>query len=506
MKTPDAPDPIGSGPSLRTRVTAAVLVAAVVPVVALAVVLAIADSWNADPIVGRAALLAIVLAVALGLGIAVYVMSAVTGPMRRIVEAVERTAGGTPAPIAVTGEDEIARLAETQNRLAADVERRARELARIRSAAASATPSAGVEPLLWSARDEVVEAFGLIDAHVLRADPDTVPADERIPGEPIPIRAELRAGEDRLGLIVGRLPATRTWERSDQDLLELYGVVVGVAMRNADLFARVEEQNRALMAADEVKDDFLRGVSHNLQTPLARIRGYAERISDETSDPRARVIAEQSERLSRMVRQLLTVTRVDAGTLRPRLEVLALGPRVRRTWEALDAEGVDLDLRDDSAGWLAIADGGQVDQVLWALLDNAVKYGGGAPVTVSIAPGEPGELRLTIADGGPGIDPADRDRLFGRFERGSRRPGMTDHAGPAASEPAAGQTATAAEAGGSTANERPAPDAAEGSGLGLYVSRALCRAMGGDLLLEPDAAGRGAAFTLLMPAEIAEES
>jgi hypothetical protein len=133
--------------------------------------------------------------------------------MRRIAEAVDRTAAGSGDPIPVAGDDEIARLAETQNRLAADVDRRNRELAQIRAAAASASPEGGVEPLLWVARVEVVEAFGLIDAHVLRVDPESVPIEDRVPGEAIPIRAELRAGEDRLGLITGRLPATRSWAR-----------------------------------------------------------------------------------------------------------------------------------------------------------------------------------------------------------------------------------------------------------------------------------------------------
>jgi signal transduction histidine kinase len=237
----------------------------------------------------------------------------------------------------------------------------------------------------------------------------------------------------------------------------------------------VEQQNRALRAADEAKDDFLRGVSHNLQTPLTRIRAYADGLYEQSGDPRARVITEQSERLSRMVRQLLTVTRVDAGTLRPRLEVLALAPRVRRAWEALGADEVELDLDDRSDGWLAIADGGQVDQVVWALLDNAVKYGAGAPVAVTIVPGEAGELRMTIADGGPGIEEEDRARLFGRFERGS------------------GEAATAGSG-------------SEGSGLGLYVSLALCRSMGGDLTLEPAEPGRGASFTVVLPAEVAEEA
>jgi len=118
-----------------------------------------------------------------------------------------------------------------------------------------------------------------------------------------------------------------------------------------------------------------------------------------------------------------------------------------------------------------------VDQVLWALLDNAVKHGGRAPVAVSIAPvPDDGELRLTVTDGGPGVDPADRERLFGRYERGRRWGASGD-----------------VDGGG------------EGSGLGLYVSQALCRAMGGDLVLEPQAPGGGAAFTVILAAERAEE-
>ena len=474
MSGPDPGGPIGGTLSFRTRALIATLVAALVPLGVAAVILIATGAWDDVPVATSLAV-AIAVGVVVALLCALYLVSSIARPMRRIAEAVDRTAAGAGEPIPVAGDDEIARLAETQNRLAADVDRRNRELAQIRAAAATASPEDGIEPLLWAARDEVVEAFGLIDAHVLRVVPETVPVELRVPGEPVPIRAELRAGEDRLGLITGRLPATRSWAPADQDLLELYGVVVGVALRNADLFARVEEQNRALRAADETKDDFLRGVSHNLQTPLARIRAYADGLYEESGDPRARVVAEQSERLSRMVRQLLTVTRVDAGTLRPRLEVLALAPRVRRAWEALGADEVELDLDDRSDGWLAIADGGQVDQVVWALLDNAVKYGAGAPVAVTIVPGEAGELRMTIADGGPGIGADDRARLFGRFERG------TGGAGTAGS-------------------------GSEGSGLGLYVSRALCRSMGGDLVLEPAEPGRGAAFTIVLPAEVAEET
>jgi signal transduction histidine kinase len=160
------------------------------------------------------------------------------------------------------------------------------------------------------------------------------------------------------------------------------------------------------------------------------------------------------------------VTRLESGALHPRSEVVSLAPRVKRAWEALAASEVTLTVDDNSQGWLAVADVDQLDQVLWALLDNAVKYGAGSAIAVEIGIDEPGlRLRLTIADGGPGVPEADRARLFGRFVRGQE---------------------TAAD---------------EGSGLGLYVSRELCRAMDGDLVLEPTVAGRGAAFSVYLPGE-----
>src|SRR5215212_10051023 len=167
-----------------------------------------------------------------------------------------------------------------------------------------------------------------------------------------------------------------------------------------------------------------------------------------------------------MVRQLLSATRLESGALKPRGEVVALAHPVRRAWEALAAEDVPFRVDDRSGGWLAVADVDQLDQVLWALLDNALKYGERSPILVEIDPvPEHGTLRLRISDLGPGVADADRARLFRRFERGVDR------------------------------------TADDGSGLGLYVSRELCRAMDGDLVLEPALAGRGAAFSVFLPGE-----
>ena len=371
----------------------------------------------------------------------------------------------------VTGDDELARLADSHNRLAAELERRNRELGRILAALVAASPRDGVDWLIGRAAEDARTAFGMIDARILLVDPATVPTEDRVPGEALPVRAALRAGEDRLGVLVGHLPATRGWERADQDLLELFASEIGVAVRNAQLFERVGAQNARLLELDAAKDDFLRGVSHNLQTPLTSIRAYAERLAAERPDRRLGIIAEQAERLSRMVRQLLTVSRLEAGTLRPQVEVLTLAPRVRRAWEALGADDVSFTVDDESGGWLAMADADQLDQVLWALLDNAVKYGRRGPITVTVGVREAEErLWLSIADQGPGIPSADRDQLFNRFTR---------------------------------VGEQSAED---GTGLGLYVSRELVRSMSGELILEPEREGGGAAFTVDLPAEPPLES
>ena len=466
-----APSVFGSI-SFRTRLTIALIAAAILPLAGFGILLLIVESSSgvADTI-GRLLLFAIASAAVLGVLLGYVLAADLTRPLRAIAAAVDRvSAGDLSTPLVVPGDDEVARLADSHNRLAADLERRNRELGRLLVAIGSGTPGDSPDAIAARAAADARAAFGMIDCIVLLVDPREIPWEERIPGESLPVRTILRAGGEELGVLVGRLPATRGWERADQDLLELFTSEVAVAIRNAQLFARVEAQNSQLLELDAAKDDFLRGVSHNLQTPLTSIRAYADQLERDRPDRRLGIIAEQSDRLSRMVRQLLTVTRLESGALRPRSEVVSLPTRVRRAWEGLGQSDVPFRLEDASRGWLAVADGDQLDQVLWALLDNAVKYGGRGPILAEVATDEEARrVRLTIVDHGAGVPEADRGRLFGRFSRGS---------------------ATSAD---------------EGSGLGLYVSRELCRAMDGDLVLEPRSAGQGAAFSIWLPGEPPDE-
>ena len=464
------PQRIGPGYSFRARLTAGVIAGSVIPLAGFGLVLVATEiirRGNLDSTVGGVIVFALAASVILAVLFAYFLAGNLTRPLRAIGQAVERVSGGDlSVRVEVAGEDELAQLVESHNRLASDLARRNAELGRILVAIGETSPRDGLERLIAHATTSARSAFSMIDAAIHLGDPEAVEIEEVVPGESRPIRAVLSLPDDRMGVLVGHLPATRRWDAADQDLLELYASEVAVAIRNAELFAQVQEQTQRLVELDAAKDDFLRGISHNLQTPLTSIRAYAEQLGDERPDGRLAIITEQSERLSRMVRQLLAASRLEAGTLRPRLEVLSLAPRVRKAWEALGTTGVSFELEDGAMGWLAVADPDQLDQVLWAILDNAVKYGRGTPISTRVRPDPAGgRLLLTIADHGPGVANEDRVNLFERFARG-------------------------------TADDHP-----EGTGIGLYVSRELCRAMGGSLELDPMGNGSGAAFTIALPAE-----
>ena len=461
-----------TGFSFRVLLTTGLIAAAVLPLAIFGAIVVAAGLYKDAGIMVPLLIGSIVAAAFFGLLAAAVAVSGLTAPLRRITTAVERVAAGeTSPPIHITGDDELARLAESHNRIAADAQRRNRELGALLRAVATYNPAQGVPALTARAEHDACAIYGLIDCGLRLVDPVDVPIEEVIPGDPRPVRVVVRAGSETLGVLTGHLPATRSWERADQDLLDLFASQVGVALRNAELFGQIENQNVKLLELDEAKDEFLRGVSHNLQTPLTSIRAYVDQLraaSDEAAhDRRLQIVAEQAERLTRLVRQLLTVTRLEAGALRPEAEVIAMAPRVRRAWEALNAGGTTFELHDDGRGWLAVADPDQLDQVLWALLDNAVKYGGqDGRVEVRIHVDDAlDRIHVTIADHGSGVPESDRELLFTRFTRG------------------------AAQVSG------------DGTGLGLYVSRQLLRTMGGDLWLEEPQEGLGAAFTLSLQGE-----
>lgn len=257
---------------------------------------------------------------------------------------------------------------------------------------------------------------------------------------------------------------------ADLALLRLVGQHAATAIEHSLLYAKVRSQADELNRLAAIQADFLRGVTHDLQTPLTSIGALATELGvnkDVPDEARADLdtITHQADRLRRMVGQLLVASRLEAGGLTPQQDVFAVTPLVERTWAALRADR-PFSLSVEGAPHLAIGDPDRLEQVLWALLDNAVKYSSpGSPIEVVIAP-EGSELAVAVRDHGMGMDADTRERAFEQFYR-------SDQA------------------------RRMAPD---GSGVGLYAARGLVEAMGGSFAVE-SALGQGTVMTVRLPAE-----
>jgi two-component system, OmpR family, phosphate regulon sensor histidine kinase PhoR len=222
----------------------------------------------------------------------------------------------------------------------------------------------------------------------------------------------------------------------------------------------------------EEKSDFVATISHELRTPMTAVYGAALtllRHDLDLSEVQRRVLLEmigtQAARLSEITEDVLLTTRLDRDELTVEREVVDIPEVVRSTVETMRShlpQDVHLELVIDDDVGAASGDSDRIQQVLVNLIDNAAKYGA-SPVQVSAA-GVNGVVRIEVADAGPGIPAADRERVFEKFYR----------SGP--------QTTRAAG----------------GTGLGLYISRELTERMGGRLRVESEA-GDGARFVVELP-------
>jgi signal transduction histidine kinase len=243
---------------------------------------------------------------------------------------------------------------------------------------------------------------------------------------------------------------------AEMTLLQLLGEHAAAAIEHAVLYSELRTRTDQLNRMAAIQTDFLRGVTHDLQTPLTSIRALASELetgphTDAAAQIDLQTIAFQADRLRRMVGQLLVVSRLEAGAVAPRQEVLRLEPIVQRTWQALRATDRPFELHSEGPPFLVVADADRLEQVLWALLDNAVKYSpAGSPITVSVtATAVDGGLvaEVAVIDRGPGMDAQTLEHAFDQFYRASSA-------------------------------RRDAPD---GSGIGLYAARGLVAAMGGNI-------------------------
>jgi K+-sensing histidine kinase KdpD len=219
----------------------------------------------------------------------------------------------------------------------------------------------------------------------------------------------------------------------------------------------------ALRRSDELKTSLLRAVSHDLRTPLTAIIAAGAALDSPSVTEAERhelsdAVVDEGQRLSRLVENLLDVSRLESGAAEPHREPVELGDLLMAARESIGANGerVRLSLDDDLPA--LSADPTQLERAFANLLENAVVHGEGQPVLVRSRLVGP-RLVVRVVDRGPGIPESQRERIFEPFYRApGARPGS-------------------------------------GSGLGLAIARGFIEANGGEVEVE-SLPGQGSSFVV----------
>ncbi len=279
----------------------------------------------------------------------------------------------------------------------------------------------------------------------------------------------LREGTRRLGTLV--VPADTPdagLARLQERVVPALEALLSAALDRESLQGEVVE-TAALRRADVVKTALLRAVSHDLRSPLTAIAAAGEAIASPTltaeeRDELAAVIQEETRRLGRLVDNLLDLSRLEAGAAPPRRDWVSVDDILRTALDELSARGDEFTLSVDRDLPLVIADPAQLERAFVNVLENARRHSGGHPVSVR-ARAVRGRVIVRIVDRGPGIPPAQLERVFEPFYRAGTAKGGR-----------------------------------RGSGLGLAIARGFVQANAGRLHVE-SLPGQGATFIFELPIE-----
>jgi two-component system, OmpR family, sensor histidine kinase KdpD len=366
-------------------------------------------------------------------------------------------------------------LVSTRERRQAQAERRERETRTLYELSSRLLVHDSLEATLEQVAATVRSLFGLEGCAVLLAGEDgrqrRVAVDGEVGEEPARrgLTVPLRTAGGPVGAIV--LVATDArplrLDEQEQRVLNAFANQAALAVER-DRQQEERAQARALAETDRLRTALLNSVSHDLRTPLSSIKASASSLLDPTVDwdPRQRrefleTIDQETDRLTRLVHNLLDMSRIEVGALDPRLVETALpdvtGPVVRLA-RSKTSQPIEVDVPDDLPA--VLVDPVRLDQVLTNLLDNARRYAGGKAVTVQ-GRAVDGRVELRVVDHGPGIPEAERERVFDQFYRLRR-------------------------------NGRTPPD---GTGMGLAISRGIVEALGGTIRVE-ETPGGGATFVV----------
>jgi two-component system sensor histidine kinase BaeS len=251
------------------------------------------------------------------------------------------------------------------------------------------------------------------------------------------------------------------------------------------LTGAVNQLGDKLAASEQIRRRLLADLGHELRNPIASLEATVEAITDgvlPVDDATLDTLAEQASRLGRLVADLESVSRAEERQLALRLRPARPADLVRRAVAAVRprylAGGVELRVDAADPGPTVVVDRDRVVEALLNLLDNALRHTpAGGRVTVTADPAGRGQpARITVADTGEGFPPAEAARLFERFYRAGAGH-RAEHGRP-----------------------RDGTPGRHGSGIGLTIARAIVEAHHGGISAHSAGPGRGATFTITIPA------
>ena len=283
----------------------------------------------------------------------------------------------------------------------------------------------------------------------------------------------------RIGVLAVMGRRAPLFATDDLDLVQLLAEQAAIVLDGARLYGDLASANSELSQATRVKSEFLANMSHELRTPLNAILGFSgllsEQLADSMNDKQKRFVRnihEAGEHLLELINDVLDLSKVEAGKLELRPEIVTidvlLEPVSAAGRAAAQSKGVLFTMETVDSRPLFV-DPTRVRQILFNLVSNAVKFtsGGGHVTLRALVEGR--ELRFEVADTGVGIPEAGRDRMFGVFER--LHEGRTNVAG---------------------------------TGLGLALTKSLVEQMNGSISFESEE-GKGTTFRVHLPDAVTEQ-